>query len=111
MQPYEVIEGQLQAYNARAVDAFCSFYATDARVSAINGEELCRGQDAIRTLYTKVFTENARLHCTIEKRIALGNFVVDHEQVTGLEADLLETIAIYEVHDSLIQSVLFIPKG
>jgi hypothetical protein len=106
--PREVVDAQLRAYNAHDLEAFCATYAHDAVLSkpAVN-QELARGMEAIRALYAKLFS-NSKIHCEIKSRIEISNFVIDHERITGRTDGLLEAVAIYEVRDSLIRSVLFV---
>lgn len=107
--PREIVDRQLHAYNARDVEAYCALFAPDAVLFKLNtGQELARGIDGIRAYYTTRFA-NPRLHCEIARRIELGDFVIDHEIVTGVtESGVLEVVAIYEVRDSLIQTVRLI---
>jgi hypothetical protein len=106
--PREIVDRLLRAGNARDIDAYCALYAHDAVLFKLNtAQELARGIDAIRARYTERF-KNSQLHCEIKSRIELGDFVVDHERVSGLEDEPLDIIAILEVRDSLIRSVRFI---
>lgn len=106
--PRQIVDCQLRAYNARDIDAYCALFAPNAVLSKLNTDhELARGIDAIRTRYTDRFRD-PKLHCEIQSRIELGDFVVDHERVVGIKEGPLEVIAIYEVRESLIRSVRFI---
>jgi hypothetical protein len=104
--PRDIVDRQMRAYNARDIDAYCALYASDAVISTLNdGTEYARGIDAIRRYYTTRFSNSPSLHYDIKTRIELGNFVIDHERVTGIGEGTLEVIAIYEVRDSLIRSL------
>jgi len=106
--PVEIVNRQLRAYNSRDIDAYCALFAPTAALSRLDtGQEIARGIDAIAAYYTIRF-KNPGLHCEVKSRVALGNFVIDHERVAGIDAGFLEVIAIYEVSHSLIQSVRFI---
>lgn len=108
ISPHEIVDRLLRAGNAGDIEAYCALFAHDAVLSKLNNDqELARGIDAIRGRYTERF-KNSKLHCEIKSRIELGDFVVDHERVTGLGEESLEVIAILEVRDSLIRSVRFI---
>jgi len=103
--PAEIVDRQLQAYNERDLDAYCSLFAEDAVLIKLNGNRvLARGIDAIREYYFERF-KSRQLFCRINSRIELAGFVVDHEQVSGIESGTLEVIAIYEVRASLIKSI------
>lgn len=105
--PREIVDEQLVAYNARDLDAYCALFADDAVMRVLNGRELARGSEAIRGYYRTRFG-NPNLHCTVVARTALGDYVLDHEQVVGVTEGTLEVVAIYEVRDALIRSVNFI---
>jgi len=103
--PSEIVDRQLLAYNERDIHAYCDLFAHDAAVIKLNGSRvLARGIDAIREYYIERF-KSQQLFCRIKERIELAEFVIDHEQVTGIEDTTLEVIAIYEVRNSLIQSI------
>ena len=107
--PRQIVDEQLRAYNARDINSYWPLFARDAVISNLPDEtEIARGIEAIRDFYAARFSGSPNLHCAIKARLELGNFVIDHEQVTGLAAGIVEVIAIYEVRDSLIQTVRFI---
>ncbi|HSH38064.1 MAG TPA: nuclear transport factor 2 family protein [Chthoniobacterales bacterium] len=104
-----VVQAQLEAYNARDIDAFLVTYAEDAQLFELPDKLLARGSSQLRERYTKRFA-NTRLHAEIVKRIVLGDTVVDHERVRMTLPEgpgTLETIAIYEVRDGKITTVWF----
>jgi hypothetical protein len=105
--PREIVDRQLIAYNVRNLDSYCALFADDAVIRLLNGREIAGGREAIRAHYRNRFS-NPSLHCTVLARTALGDYVIDHEQVVGVAEGTLEVIAIYEVRDALIRSVNFI---
>lgn len=105
--PREIVAEQLIAYNARDLEAYCALFAADATMRLLNGKEIARGMEALRAYYRVRFS-NPNLHCTVIARTALGDHVIDHEQVVGIAEQTLEVIAIYEVRGALIRSVNFI---
>lgn len=66
--PADVVQEQLEAYNARDLDRFAATYS-----------------DAI----------------------VLGNKVIDHERVRGIQEHPIEAVAVYEVVSGLIETVWF----
>jgi hypothetical protein len=109
--PREIVDRQMAAYNARDIDAYCALYAPDAVISDVNdGKVRSRGMEEIRRNYTTRFNNSPNLHYDIKARMELGAYVIDHELVTGIGDEPLEVIAIYEVRDSLIQTVRFVRK-
>lgn len=107
--PEETVQKQLEAYNARDIEAFLATYAEDAQLFELPDKLLARGSAQLRERYTKRFAD-PRLHAEIVKRIVVGNTVVDHERVRLTLPEgpgTLEAIAIYEVRDGKITTVWF----
>ena len=109
--PETVVRRQVDAYNARDIDAFLSFYADDVVIRSLpSGEVDWDGKEAMRAPYAKRFSENPELNCTITQRIVHGDWVVDHELVTGVrDRPRFRAVATYEVRDGLIRNVWFQP--
>ena len=110
--PADVVQRQVDAYNARDIDAFLSFYAPDAQLMRLaSGEILSAGHDAMRETYAAMFEASPELTCTIMSRAVSGNTVIDHEFVTGMRSGPpVRAAAVYEVENGLIQRVWFTPK-
>ncbi|WP_296596894.1 nuclear transport factor 2 family protein [Phenylobacterium sp.] len=79
--PADIVQGQLDAYNAQDLDAFCAFYADDAVLGAYNGEVATVGLAAIRERHAKLFAEFPQNKAELKNRIVVGAHVIDHEQV------------------------------
>ena len=110
--PADVVQGQLDAYNARDLEAFLAFYAEDVLVARHPGEEvIAQGREAMRTIYAGLFEDSPELHCALLERTVSGSMVIDHELVTGIRGgEPVRAVAIYEVADGLIRKVWFLPK-
>jgi len=86
MLPEEIVQKQLDAYNARDINTFVACHAHNAQLYSFS--------------YSKL------IH-----RIVLGNKVIDHEEITGRKGiEILEFIAIYEVDDTSIIKAYFMRK-
>lgn len=81
------VEHQLQAFNARDLDAFLEAYGPDVRVENGEGEDLMRGIEELRAFYGDVFRNSPDLHCDVVNRISVGDWVIDEEEVEGLQAE------------------------
>ena len=110
--PEDIVQWQVDAYAARDIDDFLSFYAEDAKLYRFpSGEVIADGREAMRPIYKKMFDETPDLAIRIIKRTTTANFVVDYEFVTGIEGrPLIHAVAMYEVTDGLIVNVWFLPK-
>jgi hypothetical protein len=102
--PEAVVQAQLEAYNARDIDAFVATYTNDAEVFEHPAKLLAAGSAQLRERYGARFKDPI-LHAAIVKRIVMGNVVVDHEKVTRTFPEgrgLTEAVAIYQVENGKI---------
>jgi hypothetical protein len=107
MNAVDVVEKQLEAYNARDLDRFAATYSDDIRIWRMPATEpSIAGQAQLREVYAKRFA-SPNLHAEIVNRIVIGNKVIDHERVVGIEAGPIEAVAVYEVGGGLIRAVWF----
>jgi hypothetical protein len=77
--PVQVVDVQVEAYNARDMDAFLATYAEDAEIRDHAVGTLAKGRSQMRGLYANVFADE-RLRATVAQRIVMGSTVVDHER-------------------------------
>jgi hypothetical protein len=114
--PEQIVQLQLDAYNAHDIDKFAATYADDAEIYEFPARLLMQGLPQIREHYgSKRFTD-ASLHAHLEKRIVMDNIVIDHEKVVMALPEgptLVNAVAIYEVHGGKIAKVTLIrgPKA
>lgn len=95
MNPLEVFNAQVHAFNAHDVDRFLSSYAPDAVVTSTVNDPLV-GHDAMRAHYTKRLA-NTALHCDVLATSFFGGrWIVAHELVKDGSATA-EVIATFEV--------------
>jgi len=109
LDPATVVQAQLDAYNAKDIDALMATYAPDARQFTLHGPLLAEGIDAIRPRYVTRFAE-PDLHARLLSRTVLGNFVTDLEVVTRNFPEgkgSVEMLCIYEVVDGRIARASF----
>ncbi|MCC2971678.1 nuclear transport factor 2 family protein [Massilia sp. IC2-476] len=107
--PLAIVQAQLDAYNAKDLDALMRTYAPDAQQFALHGALLAQGHDEIRPRYQQRFLE-PDLQARLLNRSVLGNFVTDLEIVTrnfpeGLGT--VEMLCVYEVVDGRIVRASF----
>jgi uncharacterized protein (TIGR02246 family) len=106
----EVVDRQVEAYNAHDIDAFAASYADDVVIVDAAGTELTRGRAQLAEQYGRWFARNPELHVEIVSRIEIGAFVVDAERVTGTPDGETQAVAIYRVDaDGRIDRVQFLP--
>ena len=107
--PAAVVQAQLDAYNARDIEALLRTYAVDAEQFTLHGERLARGHEQIRARFLARFAEPG-LHARLLARTICGNIVADAEIVTRNFVEgrgTLEMLCIYEVVGTRIQRASF----
>jgi putative hydrolase of HD superfamily len=104
--PAEVVQRQIDAYNAHDAEAFAAEHATDVRLYDLGGEVYLAGRDALRERYALMFAHAPQIHATIEKRIVVGPIVIDEERIEGThDGRIAHAAVIYEVIDGSIRRV------
>jgi putative hydrolase of HD superfamily len=109
--PLTVVQAQLDAFNARDIDALMATYAPDAEQFVLHGESLAKGHDELRPRYVARFAE-PDLFARLLSRTVMGSIVVDFELITRNFPEgigTLEMLCIYEVADGCIRRASFAP--
>ena len=105
----EIVTGQLDAYNAQNIEAFCGFYADDAVLADFNGAITAQGLDAIRARHEKLFADFPQNKAVRTNRIEVGQVVIDHEDVfRSPDAQPFQVAAIYTIAGGKIARVDFV---
>ena len=102
-----IVQRNLDAYNARDIDAFMKDYADDITLYAYPNTLQTEGKEVMRKGYKDWFGRVPDLRAFIKKRIVIGNKVIDEEQVTA-NGQIFNAVAIYEVENGKISKVTFI---
>ena len=107
--PISVVQAQLDAYNAKDINALLQTYALDAEHYSLHGVLLAKGQNQLRIRFLERF-KVPNLHAKLLSRVVIGNVVTDAELITrdfpeGLGT--LEMLCIYEIMDGYIQKASF----
>lgn len=109
--PEEVVQHQLETYNARDLTGFMKLFSPDVKLyNHANGELLADGKTAVSRLYKNLFDKSPDLHSELTNRMVLGNTVIDHEKITGRmgNSEIIELIVIYELAGLKISKVTVI---
>ncbi len=111
MDAAEIVQRQVDAYNARDLERFVATYADSIRIFRMPATEpAISGKAQLAEVYRARFGAPS-LHAEILYRIVLGNKVIDHERVRGIAQHPLEAVAVYEVSSGLIANVWFFYPG
>jgi len=107
--PTDVVQAQLDAYNAHDVAALVAIYADDVRQFQHRDTLLAEGSAQIAARFTARFAAS-RPQARLLNRIACGKLVIDHEVVTSVTDQGTmeqELVATYEVVDGRIARAWF----
>ncbi|WP_409302719.1 nuclear transport factor 2 family protein [Peribacillus sp. SCS-155] len=106
----ELAQRQLDAYNAKDIDAFLEVYSEDVQILDFPSNNLVyTGLEKMRERYAALFEQNPNQNAALKARIAHGSIVIDHEYITGRANGIeLEAVAMYEVIGDRIAKVWFI---
>lgn len=106
--PEILAQQQLNAYNARDIEAFLEPYSDSVELYSFPDKLMSKGKDEMRKGYEEMFQQVKELHCEVTKRIVQGNTVIDHETVSGFGPKPVKAIAIYKIEKGKIAKVYFI---
>jgi hypothetical protein len=105
-----VVQRQLDAYNARDIDALMATYTADIELFEHPAKLLASGAAEVRERQAARLAE-PNLHAKLINRMVMGDFVIDQEVVTRTfpeGAGLIELVAIYEVSEDRIRRAWFL---
>ena len=104
-----VVQQQLDAYNAKDIEALINTYASDAEQYTLHGERLAQGHEQLRARFLARFAE-PDLHARLLSRVVMGNIVVDYELITRNFPEgtgTVEMLCVYEVLNGRIRKASF----
>jgi len=109
MSPADIVQAQLDAYNAQNLQRFCACFAPGAVLADLNGAVTHRGVAGVRERYAKLFADHPENRAELLSRVAVGDVVVDEERISrGKGAAPFRALAIYTVKSGLIARVDFV---
>lgn len=107
--PEQLVQAQVDAYNARDLEAFLAVYAEEV-VLVNDGKERTLAKAALRAGYGKLFSENPGLRCVVLRREVSGDTVIDDERVDGMADGVQRNArATYAIEHGLIRRISFSP--
>ena len=107
--PVAFVQRQLDAYNARDLDRFVREYTDDVTAWRLPGAvPVLVGKAAFAEHYRSKRFNLPGLHAQVVNRMVFGNKVIDHERVTGVQAQPMDVAAVYEVTPAGIARVWFV---
>jgi len=108
LSPEQLAQAQLDAYNAKDLDAFCACYSPTVKVwHPPEAQPRLDGMAAFRERYAHGPFALPQVQAEVTQRLVLGNTVVDHEIVHGREGSPLQVAVVYRCKEGLIDEVFF----
>jgi len=98
----QVVQEQLDAYNAGEIDRFMSVFADSISfVDFKTGRLSLEGKDQVRQRFDDYFAASPNFQSNLAGRIHFDNVVIDHEKITGSRGseEMFEIVMIYEVNE------------
>lgn len=106
MDPVQVTQEFIDAFNAMDVDWVVGCFSADAVVQDDAGNVSAQGEEAIRAHFGGFLPQSPNLYSEILSRIHVGSWVVQEEHVTGLVLEEpvpdFHIISAYRVEDGKI---------
>lgn len=87
MDPVQVVQEFVDAFNARDVDRVVGCFRADAVIQDDAGTVLAQGEEAIKAHFGGFLPHSPNLHSEIRSRIHVGSWVVQEEHGSGLVLD------------------------
>jgi len=84
MDPTQVVQEFIDAFNARDVDRVVGYFSADAVMQDDAGTVFAQGEEAIRAHFGGFLPRSPNVHSEICSRIHVGAWVAQEEHVTGL---------------------------
>ena len=103
----EIVQQQLDAYNARDIDGFLDTYSEAVELYDFPNKMTSQGKEKLKESYSGFFDATPDLHCEIIDRIVIGNKVIDEESIT-VNGDNFRAVVLYEVENDKIAKVTFL---
>jgi hypothetical protein len=109
MSPADVVQAQLDAYNAHDVEALCRYFTAGIEVANLHEAPNLTGIEGFRERHIGLFAQFPQNRANLVSRIVVGDKVLDHERVfRSPEATPFEVVAIYSFEGGLIARIDFI---
>ena len=107
----EVVQRQLDAYNARDLDRFLVNFSDDITVYRLPSlEPSLAGKPALAQFYASQRFNLPGLRAELVNRIVLGSKVIDHERIFGVrDAPFEMAVAYHVVGDAIERMWAFAP--
>ncbi|MEB8329472.1 nuclear transport factor 2 family protein [Flavobacteriaceae bacterium KMM 6897] len=106
ISPEMVVQTQIEAFNARNIEAFMDTFSKDAKVHGYGGLLLYEGKQMIEKEFVSYFKATPDLKYSIKNKMVMDNKVY-HEALITANEKTVETTYFYKVVNGKITSLTF----
>ncbi|KAJ1428414.1 hypothetical protein B484DRAFT_431231 [Ochromonadaceae sp. CCMP2298] len=106
----DAVIGQLVAYNARDVNNFIRYFASDVKIEDGAGNILLSTKDELYAKYETMFASYPQLHCVVVNSMRVGQYAIDEEIISGREETPIHCIVEYTINTANLIEKLRILK-
>jgi hypothetical protein len=102
----QIVQQQLEAYNARNIDDFMAVFHQDIEIWTLGADSpTVVGWEKVKGIYQELFLLSPELHSKVLNRSVIGNRVIDYERISGRKGSKedLFLVMIYEVEEGKIR--------
>ncbi len=102
----QIVQQQLEAYNARNIDEFMAVFHQDIEIWTLGSESPSAvGWEKVKAIYQELFEQSPELHSKVLNRSVIGNRVIDYERISGRKGSKedLFLVMIYELEEGKIR--------
>lgn len=109
--PWMLVQKQIDAYNAKNLDAFAATFSDDIVFYETSMKVNLKGKEQLRKAFGDLFQKNPDLYCLIEDKIVLGDTVIFHEKVQFQKGQpMFDFIVMYKISNDKITEVHFLKR-
>jgi hypothetical protein len=105
----EVVDRQVEAYNAQDLESFVACYSAEVTIRDGHGRVLMSGLDAVRREYGEWFAAHPEVHVEVVGRLVSDAWVVDHERITVGDG-VMSALVGYHVAEGVIEAVVLLSE-
>lgn len=106
--PLLPVEQQFYAYNQRDLEKFVGCFSQTFKGFRMPATEPSTvGKQQLREFYANHRFNNPKLRAELISRSVLGNKVFDHERIHGINEQPIESVAVFEIENGLIETAWF----
>ncbi len=107
----KIVTHQVEAFNQHDINEYLKNYSDSIKIYIYPDSLILVGKNKLRQIYKTLFSNVPELQKKIIATILTGNYVIMKEEQTGFpDADVINSVVIYEVKNKMIVTVWYLSK-